>query len=49
MFYLKEIIYPAHVLISFGCDLDNENIDFSHFRMLADISVLLIFDIIKIW
>ena len=49
MFCLKEIIYPAHVLISFWCDLDNENIDFSHFIILADISVLLIFDTIKIW
>ena len=45
MFGLKERSYPAHVLISFWCDSDNKNFFkniFLRFRILADISVLLI-------
>ena len=49
MFGLKERPYPAHVLISFWCDSDNKNFDFLRFRIFADISVLFILAIIKIW
>ena len=49
MFGLKERPYSAHVLISFWCDSDNKNFDFLRFRILADISVLFILAIIKIW
>ena len=48
MFGLKERPYSA-VLISFWCDSDNKNFDFLRFRILADISVLFILAIIKIW
>ena len=44
MFGLKERPYPAHVLISFGVILI-----IKAFRIYADISVLLILAIIKIW
>ena len=49
MFGLTEIPYPAHVLICFWCDFDNKNFDFFTFQNLADISVLFILAIIKIW
>ena len=49
MFGLKEIPHPAHVLISFWCDSDNEKKDFLRYRILMDISVLFILSIIKIW
>ena len=49
MFGLKEIPYPAHVLITFWNDSDNKNFDVSRFRILVDISVLFILAIIKIW
>ena len=42
MFGLLEIFYPGCVLINFCCDPDNKNLDFLHFSILADISVLLI-------
>ena len=45
----KEEPYPGRVLISFWCDYDNKNLYFLRFRILADISVLLILAIIKIW
>ena len=45
----KEESYPGLVLISFWCDYDIENLYFLRFRILADISVLLILAIIKIW
>ena len=45
----KEEPYTGRVLISFWCDYDNENCNFLRFRILADISVLLILAIIKIW
>ena len=45
----KEEPYPDHVLISFWCDYDNKNLYFLRFRILADISVLLILAVIKIW
>ena len=32
MFGLKEIFYPAHVLISFWCDSDNKNFNFFTFQ-----------------
>ena len=48
MFGLKERPYPAQVLISFWCDSDNKSLFFLLFRILADISVLLILAIIKI-
>ena len=44
----KEEPYPGRVLISFWCDYDKKNL-FLRFRILADISVLLILAIIKIW
>ena len=40
MYGLKERPYP--VLISFWCDSDYKNFDFLLFRILADISVLLL-------
>ena len=46
MFGLKEILYPGRVLNGFWCDSNNKNFDFSN---LADILVLLILAIIKIW
>ena len=50
MFRLKERPYPAHVLISFWFDSDNKHFDFFYvFRILADISVLFILAMIKIW
>ena len=49
MFGLKEIPYPGRELKSFWCDFDNRNLDFFTFFILADISVLLILAIIKIW
>ena len=49
MFGLKERPYPGRVLISFWFDYDTRNFYFFRFRILADISVLLIFAIIKIW
>ena len=48
MFGSKEYPYPGCVLISFLCDYDNKNF-FLLFGILADISVLLILAIIKIW
>ena len=44
----KEKPYLGCVLISFWCDYDNKNF-FLRFMMLADISVLLILAITKIW
>ena len=35
MFGLKERPYPAHVLISFWCDADNNNFDFFTFQNLS--------------
>ena len=32
MFDLKERLYPAHVLIRFWCDSDNQNFDFFTFQ-----------------
>ena len=49
MFGLKERPYPAHVMISFLCDSDKKDLIFLVIRILADISVLLILAIIKIW
>ena len=49
MFGSQEEPYPGHVLISFWCDYDNKNLYFFTFRVLADISILLILAIIKIW
>ena len=49
MFGSKEEPYPGRVLISFLCDYDNKNLHFLRLRTLADISVLLILTIIKIW
>ena len=49
MFGLKERPYPAHLLISFWCDSDDKYFAFLRFRILADISVLFILAIIKIW
>ena len=49
MFGLKERPYPGRELKSFWCDSDNKNFDFLCFSILADISVLLILAIIKIW
>ena len=49
MFALKETPYPGRELKSFWCDPDGKNFDFLHFSILADISVLLILAIIKIW
>ena len=43
---LKERPYSGRELKSFWCDSDNKNFDFC---ILADISVLLILAIIKIW
>ena len=48
MFGLRERPYSAHVVISFWCDSDIRNYNFSRFRILADISVLFILAIIKI-
>ena len=45
----KEEPCPGRVLISFWCDYDDENLYFFTFRILDDISVLLISAIIKIW
>ena len=45
MFGSKELPYPGCVLISFLCDYD-KNLYFLLFRILADISVLLILAII---
>ena len=46
----KEEPYPGRVRISFWCDYDNKNLYFLTFlKILADISVLLILAIIKIW
>ena len=42
-------LYPGRVLISFRCDSDNQNFIFLRFRILADISILLILAIIKNW
>ena len=47
MFGLKERPYPGRELKSFWCDSDNNF--FLRFSILADISVLLILAIIKIW
>ena len=41
--------YNGRVLISFWCDYDNKNLNFLRFRILANIPVLLILPIIKIW
>ena len=41
--------YPGRVLIIFWCDSGNKNFDFLHFIILADILVLFILAIIKIW
>ena len=49
MFGLRERPYPGRVLKRFWFDSDSKNFDFLRFIILADISVLLIFDIIKIW
>ena len=53
MFGLMERPYPAHVLISFrlvfGVILIIKTLIFLRFRILADISVLFILAIIKIW
>ena len=49
MFGLKERPYSGRELKSFWCDSDNKNFDFLRFSILADISVLLILAIIKIW
>ena len=49
MFGLKERPYPGRVLKSFWCDSDNKKMIFLRFSILADISVLLILAIIKIW
>ena len=48
VWFKREILYPAHVLISFWCDSDIKNIDFSKL-ILEDISVMFILAIIKIW
>ena len=48
MFGLKERPHPAHVLIIFGV-IPIIKTFFLLFRILADISVLLIFGIFKIW
>ena len=45
----KKKTYPGRVLISFWFDYDNKNLFFLRFGILADISVLLILAIIKIW
>ena len=47
MFVSKERYDPGRVLITFWCDSDVKNFDFSRFRILAHISVLLILAIIK--
>ena len=49
MFGSKERPYPGLELKSFWCDSDNKNFTFLCFWILADISVLLILAIIKIW
>ena len=49
MFGLKERPYPCRELKSFWCDPDNKNFVLLSFSILADISVLLILAIIKIW
>ena len=49
MFGLKERPYPGNVPISFWCDSDNKNFYILCFRILADLSVLNILAIIKIW
>ena len=49
MFGLKERPYPGRELKSFWYDSDNKNLIFLRFCILADISVLLILAIIKIW
>ena len=40
--------YPGRVLISLWCDYYNKNLHFLRFRILADISVLLILAIIML-
>ena len=49
MFGLKERPYSAHVLIIFGVILIIKTMMFLRFRILVDISDLLILAIIKIW
>ena len=52
MFGLKERPYPAHVLISFWCDSDNEKKNiFLRFKTLTPffLTVLFILAIFKIW
>ena len=54
MFDLRERPYPGRVLKRFSFDSDNKNFDFFTFHNYISyiffyISVLLIFDIIKIW
>ena len=50
MFGLKERPYPGRVLKSFWCDFDNQKtLIYLHLIILADISVLPILAIIKIW
>ena len=49
MFGLMGRPYPGRVLKGFWCDSDNKNFNFLRFSILADISVLLILAIIKIW
>ena len=49
MFGLKERPYSAHVLIVFGAILIIKTLIFLLYRILADISDLVILAIIKIW
>ena len=49
MFGLKERSYPGRELKSFWCDSNNRTLIILRFNILADISVLLILAIIKIW
>ena len=48
-FGLKEIPHLGRVQIKFWCDYEIKNFFFCFFRILADISFLLILAIIKIW
>ena len=45
----KEELYPGRVLISFWCNYDKKTNIFLRFSILADITVLLILAIIKIF
>ena len=49
MFGLRERPYPGRELKSFWCDSDKKTLIFLRFSILADIFVLLILAIIKIW